>query len=107
MGIFDIDDQVKHFIPKNPYLRDPQVQLTTTYLESLGTMEPTAELSAKLLTDRLTVRVQQPFVGRGSKAQAQLKLTDRTSVQAQLDDDNSEYTVPDLGFDLKLRYEIK
>jgi translocation and assembly module TamB len=110
-----IDQQAQKFIPKGgSVLKDPSFRLTTTYSQRLGSMQPTAQLEGKvlgnLLHDRLKVRVQQqPNVsgGRGTKAQLEYKIDDHWSAQGQYDGDNSDYSFPDLGLDLKFHQEMK
>jgi translocation and assembly module TamB len=106
-----LSDQLKRFMPKdNTILKDPSAHLTTMYSQRLGQNEPTAELEGKIFSDRFRLRLQYPVVGNSQnfgKAQAEFKMTDNSSAQLQVDGDNVDYTFPDVGLDLKLRWEVK
>jgi len=108
-SITGIDRAAGYFIPKNTILRDPSLRVTSTYSQALGSMQPTAEIEGKLFTDQLRLRVQEPVVagGKGLRMQGEYRFNDSSSVQMQLDRDNSDYNFPDVGLDLKLRWEMK
>ncbi|MBS1109988.1 MAG: hypothetical protein H6Q88_1980, partial [Anaeromyxobacteraceae bacterium] len=55
----------------------------------------------------LRVRYQAPLSNqsRGQKAQVEYRLGDRSSVQLQWDNDNTDVAGGDLGADFKLRWE--
>ncbi|MFL5262340.1 MAG: translocation/assembly module TamB domain-containing protein [Anaeromyxobacteraceae bacterium] len=102
-----LDDQVKRFVPRGKLLRDFSVRITTAYSEAAGQVEPRAELESKVLDDRLRLRYQAPLAGaRGQRAQAEVRLGNRTSIQYQWDNDTPEVAAGgDHGVDLKLRWE--
>jgi translocation and assembly module TamB len=102
-----LDDQVKRFVPRNRLLRDFSVRITSAYSEGTGQVEPRAELESRMLDDRLRLRYQAPITGaRGQRAQAELKVGQRTSIQYQWDNDNPDVGAGgDHGVDLKLRWE--
>jgi len=104
-----LDDQVKRFVPRSRLLRDFSVRMTTAYSEGTGQIEPRAEFESKVLDDRMRLRYQAPISGaRGQRAQAELRLSEHTSVQYQWDNDNSDVAAVaggDHGLDLKLRWE--
>jgi translocation and assembly module TamB len=109
-SVTGIDDQVKRFLPANSVLlKDPKIGFTTTYSAITGSMQPTAQFEGKLLTDRLKLKLQQPVIagGRGTKAFAEYRISDQLSLQGALDRDNSDYTLPDVGLDLKYHLELK
>jgi translocation and assembly module TamB len=101
-----LDEQVRRFVPGGA-LRDFSVRMTTSYSEALGQVEPRAELESRVLDDRLRLRYQAPLTGaRGQRAQAEVRLTPRTSLQYQWDNDTPGVGVGgDHGVDLKLRWE--
>jgi translocation and assembly module TamB len=108
-----LDEQVRRFVPRSQMVRDLSVRITTDYSEYSGQIEPRAELESLLLGDRLRLRLQAPLSGgagpRGSggqKAQAEVRLGRRASIQYQWDNDNPDVAATgDHGIDLKLRWE--
>ena len=101
-----LDEQVRRFLPRGEVVRDVSVRITSDWSESSGQVEPRAELESYLLRDRVRLRYQAPLSGaRGQKAQAELRLGSRTSVQYQWDNDNPDVQSGDHGLDLKLRWE--
>jgi len=101
-----LDEQVRRFVPRGEVVRDVSVRITSDWSESSGQVEPRAELESLLLKDRVRLRYQAPLSGaRGQKAQAELKLGSRSSLQAQWDNDNPDVQSGDFGLDLKLRWE--
>jgi translocation and assembly module TamB len=104
-----LDEQVRRFVPRSQMVRDLSVRMTTDYSEASGQVEPRAELESLLLKDRLRVRVQAPLSGgRGQKAQAEVRLGGKASIQYQWDNDNPDVAATgDHGLDLKLRWEWK
>ena len=108
-NVSGIDQQVQKFIPRNNVLKDPTFRFTTTYSQRTGSMQPTAQVEGKLFSEKLRLRVQQPVIagGRGTKAQLEYKFDDNVSVQSQLDGDNTDYSFPDLGLDLRYHKELK
>jgi translocation and assembly module TamB len=104
-----VDQAAARFIPKNSVLRDPSFRFTSVYSQAYGSMQPTFELDGKVLVDELHFRLQEPVGGgsRGMRMQGEYRFSDSGSVQMQLDRDNSDYNFPDVGLDLKLRWEMK
>jgi translocation and assembly module TamB len=108
-----LDEQVRRFVPRSQMVRDLNVRITTDYSESSGQIEPRAELESLLLGDRVRLRLQTPLTGSGSgtrasggqKAQAEVRLGRRASIQYQWDNDNPDVISGDHGVDLKLRWE--
>jgi translocation and assembly module TamB len=88
-------------------VRDLSVRMTTDYSEASGQVEPRAEFESLLLKDRLRLRFQAPLSGaRGQKAQAEVRLGGKASIQYQWDNDNPDVAATgDHGVDLKLRWE--
>ena len=106
-SVSGLDEQVRRFMPRGGPLRDFTVRMTSAYSEGSGLVEPRAEFESKLLDDRLRFRWQAPLsAARGQRAQAELKLGGRASVQYQWENDNPDVaTGGDHGLDLKLRWE--
>lgn len=102
-----VDRQFQRFLPKNPLLKDLQVHLSTTYNEATGIVEPAWSLESKLLTEKLKLGMTQPVLGRGRRAQAEYRFTDRFSARAQWDNDNGDTSLGNLGLDLKWRFEVE
>jgi translocation and assembly module TamB len=102
-----LDREVQRFLPKGPVLRDLQFHIATTYNDSTGVVEPTAQLESKFLTERLKLGMAQPVSGRGTRAQAEYRFHDRLSAQAQWDNQSSDTSFGNLGLDLKLRWEVE
>jgi translocation and assembly module TamB len=106
-SVSGLDSQVKRFLPREGLFRDLSVRITSSYSQGSGQVEPRAEFESKVLHERLRLRYQAPLSGaRGQRAQAEIRLNDRASLQYQWDNDNPDVTtVGDHGFDLKLRWE--
>jgi translocation and assembly module TamB len=110
-----LDEQVRRFVPRS-MVRDLNVRITTDSDYS-GQIEPRAQLESLLLGDRVRLRLQTPLTGSnstgaatgsrpgGQKAQVELRLGRRASVQYQWDNDNPDVISGDHGVDLKLRWE--
>ena len=107
MSASGLDDQVKRFMPRGGPLRDFAVRITSAYSEGSGQVEPRAEFESKVVDDRFRLRYQAPLGGaRGQRAQAEMRLSDHTSVQYQWDNDTPGVSgAGDHGVDLKLRWE--
>jgi translocation and assembly module TamB len=101
-----LDEQVRRFVPRGQVLQDVTVRVTSAYSEFAGQVEPRAEFESWLVKDRLKLRYQAPLSGaKGQKAQAELRLSDHTSLQYQWDNDNPDVKAGDHGLDLRLRWE--
>ena len=102
-----LDDQVKRFVPRGTLLRDFSLRITSAYSEGSGQVEPRAEFESKVFDDRFRLRYLAPLAGaRGQRAQAEMRLSPRTSLQYQWDNDTPEVSSGgDHGVDLKLRWE--
>jgi translocation and assembly module TamB len=104
-----LDEQVRRFVPRSRLLRDFSLRMTSAYSEGTGQIEPRAEFESKVLDDSMRLRYQAPISGaRGQRFQAELRLSEHTSVQYQWDNDNSDVAAVaggDHGLDLKLRWE--
>jgi translocation and assembly module TamB len=106
-SVSGLDEQVKRFMPRGGPLSDFTVRMTTAYSEGTGQVEPRAEFESRLIDERLRLRWQAPLSGaRGQRAQAELRVGGRASLQYQWENDNADVTTGgDHGLDLKLRWE--
>jgi translocation and assembly module TamB len=101
-----LDEQVRRFVPRGRVFRDFNVRITSAYSQGAGQVLPRAEFESKVLDDRFRLRYQTPLAGlRGQKAQLEMRLGDRTSVQYQWDDESPDVAGGDHGVDLKLRWD--
>lgn len=104
------EDQVKRFLPRGGLLKDFTLRITSAYSEGAGQVVPKAEFESKWSPFGRDVRLryQAPISGasqgKGQRAQAEWKVTDRSSLQLQVDNDNPDVSF-DAGLDLRLRLE--
>ncbi len=100
--------EVRRLIPKNPVLRDPNIDFVTDYsnVTSGGgaRLEAMARFSAHLVSDQLDLRVMEGLTSRRARVQLGWRFSDAISLQAQLDNEH-EYVGTDFGLDLKMRWE--
>ena len=106
-AVSGLDQQLRRFVPQGGFLQDVNVRLTSAYSKTSLTVEPRLEFETKAMEGKLRVRYQAPLSNqtRGQKAQLEYRLGDRSSVQLQWDNDNTDVTGGDLGADFKLRWE--
>ncbi|HZH02944.1 MAG TPA: translocation/assembly module TamB domain-containing protein, partial [Myxococcaceae bacterium] len=104
-----LDRQLQRFIPKNALLRDVSFHISSAYNDITGSVEPTAQLESKFLTEQLKLGMSQPvsISGRGTRARAEYQFDPRLSAQAQWDNEHSDSAFGNLGLDLKLRWETE
>lgn len=104
------EDQVKRFLPRGGLLKDFTLRITSAYSEGAGQVVPKAEFESKWSPFGRDVRLryQAPISGasqgKGQRAQAEWKMTDRSSLQLQVDNDNPDVSF-DAGVDLRFRLE--
>ncbi len=102
-----LDRQIQRFLPKNPLLQDLSFHVSSSYNEASGFVEPTAQLESRFLTEQLQLQISQPVMtNKGTRAQAEYRFHDRLSGQLQWDNKSSN-DVPNLGVDLKLKWEVE
>ncbi len=102
-----LDRHVREFIPENPILRDPSVRLTSGYSVSSGQVSPRLALESSLFVDELRLRYSAPIGLPGQKTQAEYRITEVVSAQAEWDTEGRRATsLGNLGVDLKLRWEM-
>ena len=106
-AVSGLDQQLRRFVPQDGFLQDVSVRLTSAYSKTSLTVEPRWEFETKAMEGKLRVRYQAPLSNqsRGQKAQVEYRLGDRSSVQLQWDNDNTDVAGGDLGADFKLRWE--
>jgi len=106
-AVSGIEQQLRRFMPQTGVFQDVSVRLTSAYSKTTLTVEPRWEFETKALDSRLRIRYQAPLSNqsRGQKAQVEYRLSDRASLQAQWDNDNTDVSGGDLGADFKLRWE--
>jgi translocation and assembly module TamB len=108
MGATGLDRQLKAFLPKNAIIRDLNVNMATQLSDVSGIVEPTAQVEAKIYSDKMKVRFSQPMIsGKGRRLQLELRIDDHTYLQGQWDEDPTAPSSGDLGLDLKLRWEFQ
>ncbi len=106
-NVSGLHDQVRRVIPHNPVIRDLSVNLSSAYIQATGQVEPVAQIESRLLTDQLKIRAQVPLSeSTGKRAQAEYQLNDHLSLQAEWNNDYSDYSVGDFGLDMRARWEF-
>jgi translocation and assembly module TamB len=105
-----LDRQVQKFLPKNPVLRDLSFRLSTNYNDATSQLEPMMLLESKFVWEELKLEMMYPMrTSRGRKYQAEYRLHDRFSAQAQLEevqDASTENNLPNFGLEFKVRWEV-
>ena len=104
-AISGLDRRVRAFMPDDPLV--PEMRLTTGFSRVTGQVEPRLALEWRLIEDRLRLRHSQPIGVDGQKTQAEYRITDTISAQAEWDTEDSETSFGNLGVDLKLRWELE
>ncbi len=106
-NISGLKSEVKKIIPRNPLLSNVSVNIGSSFLESVGQVEPVVQIESRVLTDSLHVRGQVPLSEyAGKRAEAEYQLTDHLSLQGDWNNDYSDYNVGDFGLDLRMRWEF-
>ena len=102
-----LDRHVREFIPDNPIVRDPSVRLTSGYSAVTGQITPRFAFESSILVDHLRLRYSAPIGLSGQKTQAEYRITDMLSAQAEWETEGRRTTaLGNLGMDLKLRWEM-
>jgi translocation and assembly module TamB len=103
-----LNDQLKRFLPPGGAFQDFSVRVGSAYSPSSMQVEPKMEFETKAADGKLRLRYQAPLAGssRGQKAQVEYRTGQRSSIQAQWDNDTPDaVTGSDIGVDFKLRWE--
>jgi autotransporter translocation and assembly factor TamB len=99
-------DEVRRFIPKNPILRDPNLDFTSDFSVATSRVEPMARFRSHLLTDRLDLKVLQTLNSTSRRYRGVVGYQVSESLSGQLQFDNEHLTQgTDIGADLKFRWE--
>jgi translocation and assembly module TamB len=106
-NVSGLHDQVRRVIPHNQVIRDLSVNLGSAYIQATGQVEPVAQIESRVLTDNLKLRAQLPLSEpTGKRAEAEYQLNDHLSLQAEWNNDYSDYSVGDFGMDMRARWEF-
>jgi len=102
-----LEREVQRFLRKGDavVIKDQQVHLSTTFNEATGQAEPSVQWEAKVLSDKMGVKVTYPVTGRGRKVEAEYHVNERASVKAQWDDQSENSSVGNPGLDLKFKFQ--
>ncbi len=105
LSMSGLDARVRRFIPENPIL--PEWRLTTGYSKTTGQVEPRVAFEWRFLDERLRLRHSQPIGVEGQRTQAEYRITDTVSAQAEWDTEDALTPFGNLGMDLKLRWDLE
>lgn len=95
-----LNDQLKKLLPGTEgLLDDANLRVTSAYSELSGNIEPVAQFEGKVRGADLKLRGQASLIGRGRRAQAELKVTDDVSGVFQVDSGNPSVPTADYGAD--------
>jgi len=101
-----LDEHVKRWLPDTELILDPEFSVTSQYVEMTGQVEPMATFEAKVISDRLRLQAAAPFsTARGRRVATEYRLNERLSGQMVWEDEETGYSLGDLGVDIKLRWE--
>ena len=99
-------EEMRRFIPKNPILRNPNIDFASDFSAATNRLEPMARFQSKLITDRLELKVLEGLVTRRYRGVIGYQLSDSLSTRVQFDNEHvTTGTGTDLGFDLHLKWE--
>jgi autotransporter translocation and assembly factor TamB len=99
-------EEVRRFIPKNPIVRDPNIDFVSDFSVATNRLEPMARFSSHLVTDRLDLKVLEGLTTRRYRGVLGYQLTDSVSTRLQLDNEHIYTGVDtDFGVDLHFKWE--
>jgi translocation and assembly module TamB len=99
-------EEVRRFIPKNPILRDPNIDFASDFSGATNRLEPMARFQSHLISDRLDLRVLEGLTTRRYRGVVSYQLSDALSTRLQLDNEHVTSGVgTDFGIDLHLKWE--
>ncbi len=99
-------EEVRRFIPKNPILRDPNIDFASDFSVATNRLEPMARFQSHLLTDRLDLKVLEGLTTRRYRGVVSYQLSDALSTRLQLDNEHVTSGIgTDFGIDLHLKWE--
>jgi hypothetical protein len=97
---------VRRFIPKNPILRDPNIDFASDFSIATNRLEPMARFSSHLVTDRLDLKLMEGLTTRRYRGVLSYQLSDALSTRLQLDNEHIYTGVDtDFGVDLHFKWE--
>jgi autotransporter translocation and assembly factor TamB len=99
-------EEVRRFIPKNPILRDPNIDFASDFSIATNRLEPMARFSSHLVTDRLDLKLLEGLTTRRYRGVLSYQLSDSLSTRLQLDNEHIYTGVDtDFGVDLHFKWE--
>ncbi len=99
-------EEVRRFIPKNPILRDPNIDFASDFSVATNRLEPMASFQSHVLTESLELKVLEGLTTHRYRGVISYQLSDAFSTQFQLDNEHTTSGVgTDFGLDLHLRWE--
>jgi translocation and assembly module TamB len=97
-------EELRRFIPKNPILRDPNIDFASDFSVATNRLEPMARFHSHLINDRLDLKVLEGLTSGRYRGVISYQLTDAFSTRLQLDNEHLQ-TGTDFGADLHVRWE--
>jgi translocation and assembly module TamB len=100
-------EEVNRFIPKNPILRDLNIDFASDFSVTTNRLEPMARFKSHLLSDRLDLKMMEGLTTRRYRGVISYQLSDALSTSFQMDNEHagSSGTGTDFGVDLHLQWE--
>jgi translocation and assembly module TamB len=100
-------EEVNRFIPKNPILRDLNIDFASDFSVTTNRLEPMARFKSHLLSDRLDMKMMEGLTTRRYRGVISYQLSDALSTSFQMDNEHagSSGTGTDFGVDLHLQWE--
>jgi translocation and assembly module TamB len=97
-------EEVRRFIPKNPILRDPNIDFASDFSATTNRLEPMARFHSHIVNDKLDLKVLEGLTTRRYRGVLSYQLSDSFSTRLQFDNEKP-LTGTDFGVDLHLRWE--
>lgn len=102
-------EEVNRFIPKNPIIRDLNIDFASDFSSTTNRLEPMARFKSHLLSDKLDMRMMEGLTTRRYRGMISYQLSDALSTSFQMDNEhsgsNGTGTGTDFGIDLHLHWE--
>jgi translocation and assembly module TamB len=115
-----LDRAVRNYVGSTGLVRDVKGEMSTIYSDISGQVEPTASFEAKVLSDKLKLRLQQPVnEAKGTRVQAEYVFDEgggtrpATSLQGSWDNDTANtslggnFDLGNFGLDLTLHWKAR
>jgi translocation and assembly module TamB len=97
-------EEVRRFIPKNPILRDPNIDFASDFSVATNRLEPMARFRSHLINDSFDLKILEGLTSGRYRGTISYQLTDALSTRIQLDNEHLNIGT-DFGADLHLRWE--